>query len=288
MLLFFKTFALSSKKTVEVYVSQKTSDSNILHIRFVQNVKGRKSVSVSVNDMQTILNESNNILRYLDGSEKEVNILLSKTSNGETRLSCETYRDSQYVHIRYMYRNSENELVPTSFGVSLTVSEFIQLFKDLDKIISYIKYITPYIDNSYKLFRFVAEHVSDICLAEYNSESCSIDVFLTNRYKKLFVKVDVHQLATTYCKQYKLKQSSIKDIEELISYFILNECTNFNTFIKKKYSSSMLKTLLSSPLLPASVSAIAHPESHSLSSSSSSSINKAKEIDEDLTNETID
>jgi Transcriptional Coactivator p15 (PC4) len=249
MNLLYKKFLLCATKYVEVFV-RKTD--NEVGIRFVNssNPKERKYVSLTINDIFIIVNNKFAILTYLDsGIERMEPIPLSTSKNGETQILCSSYNEEPYVHIRYFY-NDKGNLKGTSYGIVLNSHECIQLFRELENIVSYIRYIRQYSTIVPTLFEYITDDMYSIINKECSADSQSLNInsFITSNYRSLSAKLDTAILIdkiNTYCRKNKIKSFNKDDLSGLIELIIKEEVKNIGSVISKRDMSTILKTMLS-------------------------------------------
>lgn len=260
MNLLYKQFLFSSTKFAEIFVSPKNAETGTVSIRFVNTIKGRKSVSLSVHDVNVIIQAKLEILQYLQSAcDEGLMFSLSSSGGGETRLTCSMYNEEPYVHIRY-YHYSDTVGEPpkaTRFGVSLNTYECIQMYREIDRIVNYITYISKYSNIIYVLFNIISEdfytliesiYPSNVSLNLAHAMSNSIDVLMTNQYQSLSSKLNTKMISEkfiSHCKKAKIEYTfSSSDLLELISDILKTEIKPFVTSVTKQYTATILKRML--------------------------------------------
>src|SRR5262245_13850879 len=103
--LFYKQFPLSVLKYAEVFISQKGDIIIRLITSSSKKNDGRKSITISSKDLETVNSFKINILNFFKTPSKDLEFETSLHANekGDTKLSLSIFQDMPYLSIRYFF-----------------------------------------------------------------------------------------------------------------------------------------------------------------------------------------
>lgn len=251
--LLFSSFALSSIKTLDVFISRK----NEVIIQLVTNCPNntRRSLVIRPSDIQSIFNLKHEIAEFLNNSNEsgEICEVLNHGENGETRLVSSVFNEQTYISIRY-FNTTNDKVVPTKYGITLNYKEVVQLFVILPNVVSYIESIQKYANTAREYFSAVVEGLLYTAVPIYKAtvlcESGNFPEFesyLTTYYTELCGKLDVNHIisiALTKLRVLEITPLNQSDSVALVNLLIFKEKRSLCSCAAKEYSENILKSIV--------------------------------------------